>query len=91
MAQNFKTFFFAIQRYAPQPESYFWQCWEKTTLEPSLLRTSAAQLPYKSSNDAETWKEHFPSCTLRLIEVLYKSNDGLGKKKHFSKNSNNIP
>jgi hypothetical protein len=56
-----------------------------------LLRTSAAQLPYKSSNDAETWKEHFPSCTLRLIEVLYKSNDGLGKKKHFSKNSNNIP
>jgi hypothetical protein len=56
-----------------------------------LLLTSAVRLPYKSSNDAETWKEHFPTCTLRLIEALHKSNDGLGKKKYFSKNSNNIP
>jgi hypothetical protein len=56
-----------------------------------LLLTSAVQLPYKSSNDAETLKEHFPICTLKLIEVLHKSNDGLGKNKYFSKNSNNIP
>jgi hypothetical protein len=67
LPQNFISFYFCSSNICPKTQKPILTMLGKTTLELLLLLTNA--IPYKSSDDAETWRKRFITCILILIKV----------------------